>query len=114
MKIAPVSGDMVVKLAAIGAALAAAFWGWGLLKAAVPSAGQAAQAVNPLNPNNVFAGAANSAASTLSGQPNTLGGWIYDLTHTTPSYTAPAAPVYVDLPPLDATPTYDPLGNRTN
>ncbi|MEO8805845.1 MAG: hypothetical protein ABI433_07175 [Burkholderiaceae bacterium] len=46
--------------------------------------GDAAQAVNPLNHDNVIAGAANKVGGIIAGDESgnwTLGGWIYDLTH---------------------------------
>lgn len=49
--------------------------------------GDAAQAVNPLNHDNVIAGAANKVGGIIAGDESgnwTLGGWIYDLTH--PAY----------------------------
>ena len=41
-----------------------------------------AQAVNPTNPDNVFAQGSNTLAQKISGDPTvTFGSWIYDLTH---------------------------------
>lgn len=36
---------------------------------------QVAAAINPLNPNNVFASGANSAVQAVTGEPS-LGGWL--------------------------------------
>ena len=45
----------------------------------------AAQAVNPLNPDNVFASSVNSVGETITGQSDwSLGGWLYDTTHADP------------------------------
>lgn len=41
----------------------------------------AANAINPLNPNNVFAQGSNSLASYLTGTNTTLGGAIYSASH---------------------------------
>jgi len=44
--------------------------------------GEAGQAVNPVNPENIFNRAVNNAGRSISGQSDwTLGGWIYDITH---------------------------------
>lgn len=41
-----------------------------------------ANAVNPLNHENVFSQGANAVTQALTGDQNqTLGGWIYDITH---------------------------------
>ena len=51
----------------------------------------AANAVNPLNHDNIFAGAVNGAGAAVSGDPNwSLGGWLYDVTH--PTYDPNALP----------------------
>lgn len=52
--------------------------------AAVDAAKDAAQAVNPLNHDNVFAGTVNDVGAVLAGKPEgswSLGSWIYDITH---------------------------------
>jgi len=42
------------------------------------TAAKVGQAINPLNPGNVFAAAANAAVQAATGDPNeTLGGWVY-------------------------------------
>lgn len=38
----------------------------------------AAQAVNPLNSNNVFAQSANAVTSTIAGRDTTLGGYLWE------------------------------------
>lgn len=46
--------------------------------------GDAAQAVNPLNHDNVIAGGVNKVGGIIAGDTSgnwTLGGWFYDLTH---------------------------------
>lgn len=58
---------------------------------AVQGAATAANAINPLNQNNMFSSAANAVGGTLVTDPNgpgknadgswTLGGWLYDVTH---------------------------------
>ena len=58
---------------------------------AVEAVAGVAQAVNPLNPNNAIAGALNKVGAIVADDKDwTLGGWIYDLTHTDP-LAAPAA-----------------------
>lgn len=46
---------------------------------AVASVESAAQAVNPLNDNNVIYNGVNQVGEKLSGKPFNLGHWIYDL-----------------------------------
>ncbi len=48
------------------------------------AAGDAAHAVNPLNPENVFATGVNNVGAVLAGQAPgswSLGSWLYDVTH---------------------------------
>lgn len=40
-----------------------------------------AEAINPLNPNNIFAEGSNAAASAITGTNTTFGGAIYSSTH---------------------------------
>ena len=42
-----------------------------------------AQAVNPVNPNNIFAGGANDALSAVTGKNTTIGGSVFDAGHDT-------------------------------
>jgi hypothetical protein len=50
------------------------------------AAAGAANAVNPLNHDNVFAGGVNNVGAAVSGDPGwTLGGWVYDVTHANPN-----------------------------
>lgn len=50
--------------------------------AAVEGAKQLGTAINPVNPDNAFAGAVNSVGSAIStNQSWTLGSWLYDVTH---------------------------------
>jgi hypothetical protein len=61
---------------------------------AVPGAVSAVgQAVNPVNPDNVFATGVNRVGGAVSGQGSdwSLGSWIYDLTHEDYDPNAPAA-----------------------
>ncbi len=65
--------------------LAALWYGQRQAAAAVKAT---ANAVNPLNPENVFSSAANAVVSATTGRDETLGGWLYDLTHADPMATA--------------------------
>jgi hypothetical protein len=48
----------------------------------VSTAGDVLHAVNPTNPDNVFAGGVNAGGQAATGDRYwTLGGWIYDMTH---------------------------------
>lgn len=68
-------------------------------------AGDAATAVNPLNHDNVFATGLNKIGASVTGDTSfTLGGAIYDLTHSDPTKPAPkpdAAPA-IDSPIIAA------------
>jgi len=51
-------------------------------KDAIKVEGTVATAVNPVNPNNVFASGVNSVGSAVTGDSNfSLGVWLYDATH---------------------------------
>lgn len=100
MRVAPVSADLLVKLAAGAAVLVAAWWIVGRAREAAGQAaseaarlaGEAIHGVSPWNPDNVFYGTANATGGALAGDaPDapgrnadgswTLGGWLYDVTH---------------------------------
>lgn len=66
-------GETLLILVGVGAA---AF----VIYKAVPKVAQAAQAVNPLNPNNVFYSGANQVTQQVTGdQGTTFGSWLYQL-----------------------------------
>lgn len=55
-----------------------------LADGAIETAKDAAQAVNPLNNENVFATTVNDVGAVVTGNPKgswSLGSWIYDVTH---------------------------------
>lgn len=55
---------------------------WYLKKQAGDTVKDAANAVNPTNPDNVFYEGVNSVGSAVSGDEHwSLGSWIYELTH---------------------------------
>lgn len=59
-----------------------------------------AKAVNPVDPNNVFATGTNAVGAALSGNDSwNLGGWLYDLTHRDPIKKGEAAAVRAYTPP---------------
>lgn len=40
-------------------------------------------AINPVNPNNIFYGGVSAVGEVISGEKGwTLGGWIYEVTHS--------------------------------
>lgn len=89
IRVAPISGDLLVKLALLaGAGLGA----WMLLqkaKAAVPSFPEwdvdpTWQWVNPASDENLAYQGTNAVVSAATGRDETLGGWFYDLTHPDP------------------------------
>lgn len=68
------------------------------LKSAVATAGTAVHAVNPLNPDNVFATAVNKAGAAVSHDRYwTLGGWFYDITHADAGAIATAPVARIDF-----------------
>lgn len=102
MKIAPVSGDLLVKLAAIGGGVLLLAY---LVQKAIPKAGNAARAVgqylNPLDSNNGAYSGVNALGGAIVTDPagpgrNADGSWslgaaLYDLTHANPLASPPAA-----------------------
>lgn len=67
----------------------------------------AAQAVNPLNPDNIIYSGVNKVGGAIAGSDDwSLGGWIYDVTHKDPM--APALP---DLGVSEEGARYDAMGN---
>lgn len=73
-----IDGLFILTIAGVaGAALL-----WTQRKKIAAAAGQAAQTVNPANPDNAIAGAVNNIGEHISGDPNfTVGGELYDVTH---------------------------------
>ena len=86
MKIGAVSGDLAVKLALAGIAVAGVLYLVKRGRAALPGL---AGAVNPANPDNLANQAATGAVSAAVGYQETVGGWLYDLTHRDPVATPP-------------------------
>ncbi len=55
---------------------------WYLKKKAGDTVQEAANAVNPTNPDNIFYGGVNEVGSAVTGDEHfSLGSWIYDITH---------------------------------
>lgn len=70
----------------VGLALAIGVIGAGFLyytgKKAAETVSEAAQALNPINNDNIFASGVDAVGAKLSGNEHwSLGGWIYDITH---------------------------------
>lgn len=61
---------------------------WFLQRQGAAAVKTTANAVNPLNRDNVFTSAANAVVTATTGRDETLGGWLYDLTHPDPMATA--------------------------
>ena len=64
----------------VGAVLLLGLW-WAARRVAAPGGAlvSAAQAVNPLNPDNVFSSGADAAVQAMTGDASqTLGGWVFD------------------------------------
>jgi len=76
-KLANSKSGMVIAVGVVVAALS-----YVAAKKAAESVSEVGQAINPLNNNNIFASGVNSVVQSLTGDENqTLGGWIYDVTH---------------------------------
>lgn len=75
MKVLDTKVGMVLALGVVG--IASVY----LIKDSVGNAAaDVGQAVNPLNPDNVFASGVDAIGANLSGNENwSLGGWIYDI-----------------------------------
>lgn len=95
MKIAPVSADLLIKLALGAAAIGAAWWivrrASSAASGALDAVGSAAQtvgtAINPASSDNLIYRGVNAIGGAASGSPGwNLGGWVYDVTH----FSAPA------------------------
>lgn len=87
----------------IGSALAAILALIYLAKQAAELAGgavtSAAQAVNPINPDNVFTSAVNATGAAITGDDSfSLGAEIYNLTHSDPFNNSSEAPEPGDSP----------------
>lgn len=90
MKVAPISGDLVVKLAAAGAVLALVVYGLSKLKGV---GNVVATDLNPASDQNLVNQGVTSIGNVLVSPTGpgrnadgswTLGGWLYDMTHTDP------------------------------
>ncbi len=88
-----------VKNFAIGAGILAgigivAYVGWKAYKAAGNITGAikgTAHALNPVNPDNIFATGANKVVSALAGRETSLGSFIYDLVHPSSPTSSPVS-----------------------
>lgn len=97
MKVAPPSADLLIKLALAAGGVALAWWAY---QKAVGGAAKAVQtihqavdatvtAVNPASSDNLVNRGVTSIGSTLTGDNGfTVGGWLYDITHSNPLATA--------------------------
>lgn len=89
MKVSPVSADLLIKLAFVLAGVGAL--GYVLYRVnnmatgALGAVGNGLQAVNPLNENNVLYHTANQVVQAATGSPNSLGTWLYEITHPEPA-----------------------------
>ena len=88
MKVAPVSGDLLIKLALTGVAVGLAVYLVSKVAATASNAagaiGSAFENVNPASQNNVLYHTATTITSAATGREETLGGWLYDLFNPDP------------------------------
>jgi hypothetical protein len=113
MRVAPVSGDFMVKLA-IGAALLGLAW-WALERArsaASDAVGGAlssiGEAVNPASADNLINRAVTAIGEAITGPQSpgrnadgswTVGAWLYDVTHDDPTNPPDTVePAFYELP----------------
>lgn len=80
MKVAPVSADLLVKIGLAVAVLGAGYYVFKRVSGAV----HGTDAINPTSDKNIVYQAANSIVKALTGQDETLGGWLYSVTHADP------------------------------
>jgi len=87
MKLATIAKSNTGTVLAIGLMGAIAiYYAQKQAKEALSSVGDA---VNPVNPDNIFNQGANSVVEVLTGDENqTLGGWLYDIINGTPEEQA--------------------------
>lgn len=86
MKLAPVSGDLVVKLALGGAALLALVYAAKRVRDSLPSISVPDWSTfDPTSDQNALYQATNGVISAGVGYDETLGGWLYDITHRDPT-----------------------------
>lgn len=94
MKVAPVSADLLIKLALIAGGVGLAWYAYTQIKTGLENvtagAGKAARqvadatitAVNPASEGNLVNRGVSGLGGWISGNDNwNLGGWIYDITH---------------------------------
>lgn len=92
MKVGTVSGDLVVKLALGAAVVGAAYYAYTKARAALPSAQQVKDALDPTSDKNLAYTGVNAIGNAIADtNPDangrnadgswTLGGWFYDWTH---------------------------------
>lgn len=108
MKIA-LNGTAVLAVAAVAAVGVIVWRGSKIAGQAVDTITEAADKVNPANPDNVVNQAVTGIGKTVTGNENwTLGGWIYDMTHSDPLVMY-AKPEGRQTAPDEL---YDAMGNR--
>jgi hypothetical protein len=111
---APISGDMMVKLALAAAAIGLVYFGYRKLSRVAGAAGDALASIgesavnvasttlNPASTENAIYKGTNAIGSALVTDPAgpgknadgswSLGGWIYDVTHPDPMALPPSSP----------------------
>jgi hypothetical protein len=78
VRAAPVSGDLLVKLAMLGLLAGGTWWALQRVRAGLPALGDLSvpDAINPFSENNVAYQTANAGVSALAGREETVGGWV--------------------------------------
>lgn len=117
MKVAPVSGDLLVKLGLFAVAGLGVWLMLQQVRASLPTLPSwdfdmptpTWQWGNPASDQNLIYQGTSGIVSAVIGRDETLGGWLYDLTHPDPM-----GPPRPPLTNLGITPdgAYDQMGNR--
>jgi hypothetical protein len=100
MRVAPVSADLLIKLGIAAALLGAVAWGISRAARAAGAwmpdlSGLDLEVMNPASDQNLIYRGTSGVVSAVTGRDETLGTWLYGLTHTEPNLSGPA-PVLVD------------------
>ena len=85
MQVAPVKPETLLLVGLVGLA---AFMLAKAAKAAPEALATVGRALNPTSDQNLAYRGAGAVVSSIVGREETLGGWIYDLTHGTPTEQA--------------------------
>lgn len=107
MKVAPVSADLLIKLALAAAAVGALVYAYRRVSSglqALPTVAEITPLINPASNQNLVYQGVNAVGGAVAGRSDwSLGSWVYDVTHPNENLEHQSSP-----PPkiTDAPPTY--------